>query len=77
MKEDIIKIIKILGVGYNEIIMDITLDLITINSIEFREPNNVYLHHYDDDLDYEIEFDSISIENQKIIFKEMNSLIYN
>jgi len=78
MKSELISLIRILGIGCNELIFDIDLEKVTINSIEFREPDEVYLHHFTDyGFDFEIEFDDISKKDQKTVCRELNALLYN
>lgn len=78
MKKEIINVIRILGVGYNEIILDIDLGFIVINSLEFVEPEDVILHHFtNDDVDIEINFDDIDIKSKKDIYQFLVSIIYN
>lgn len=78
MRDKIIQLIKILGIGVNELIIDIDLDSITINSIEWSQSDNkVFVHLFDDDYDIEMDFDDLSDENQEIIFKTLSQLIYN
>lgn len=78
MKSELVSLIRILGIGCTELVIDIDLERIVINSVEFREPDEVYLHHFTDyGFDFEIEFDDISLEDQKIVFWELKSLLYN
>ncbi len=78
MKKKVIQIIKILGIGLNELIVDIQLDTITINSIEWSPSDKkVYLHIFEDDLDIEMDFDDMSDENQQIILQKLSEIIYN
>jgi hypothetical protein len=78
MKNELISLIKILGLGLTELVIDIDLDYITINSIEYREPDEVWIHHFDNnDMDYEIEFDEIPNKYQRRIFNKIKSLLYN
>lgn len=78
MVNKIIQIIKILGIGVSELIIDIELDSITINSIEWvQSSNKVVVHIFDEDYDIEMDFDDLSDENQLIILKTLSALIYN
>lgn len=78
LKDKLIQIIKILGIGLNEIIIDIELDTITVNSIEWHPSDDkIYLHIFNDDLDIELDFDDASEENQIIIFKKLSQIAYN
>lgn len=78
MRVKIIQIIKILGIGVNELIIDIPLDSIIINSVEWSPSDNkVYVHSFDEDYDIEMDFDDLSDENQEIILKTLSQLIYN
>lgn len=79
MKKKVIQIIKILGIGLTELIVDIELDdSITINSVEWSPSDKkVYLHIFSDDLDIEMDFDDMSDGNQQIILQKLSELIYN
>lgn len=77
MKKELISLVKILGLGLTELVIDIDLDYITINSIEYRDPDEIWIHHFDNNLDYEIEFEEIPDNYQKRIFNEIKSLLYN
>ena len=78
MKDEIINIIRILGIGSNEILLDIDLTIVVTNSIEFREPDEIILHHFDkDDYDYELNYDDIDEVYQKLLWRSLSVLIYN
>jgi hypothetical protein len=78
MKKEIINIIKILGIGLNEIILDIDLGFFLVNSIEFREPNEIILHNFTDDgEDCEISYDDIEPKYKKHLWKLLSILLYN
>ncbi len=80
MKKEIENIIKILGIGLNELIIDIELDSVIINSIEWSPSDGkIYLHIFEDldDMDIEMDFDDLSKENQEIIFKSLSQITYN
>lgn len=77
MKGELIRIIKILGVGINEIIIEIKLDNnITINSIEL-DGENLYLHTFIEDFDSYVMFEDIELSDQKTIYNSLRSLLYN
>lgn len=76
MREDIINIVKILGIGCTEIIIDIEVGGLYIDTIELRD-GMVFLHHFKGDLDLEINFDDIEIKHQIEIHHILNSLLYN
>ncbi len=68
MKKKVIKLIHILGIGLSELIIDIELGFITINSIEWvKSENKVYLYVFDDESDMELsfDFDDLSKEDRK------------
>ena len=76
MKEELINNIKILGVGCDEIIIDIDLDIVIINSVELRD-DDIILHSFSNDLDFEIFFDDIDPKMKKRIYTAICSLLYN
>lgn len=78
MKEELINIIKILGIGCTEIIIDIETDFITINSVEYFEPDEIILHYFkDDELDIEINFDDLEYEYQRLVYNLLSIHLYN
>ena len=78
MKEDIINIIQILGIGLNEIVLDIDIGNFMVNSIEFIKPDEIVLHNLSEDgFDYEIYFDDIEEEQKKYIWTILSILLYN
>lgn len=77
MKKKVIDLIKILGVGINELIIDISFYDITFNSIEWcEEDDKLLLHLFENNLDYFFDFDKLKKEQQEIIYKEL-SILYN
>lgn len=73
---ELIRIIKILGVGCNEIVIDIDLSEFTINSIEIEE-NNIILHIFSGIIDFQINYDDLSPDDKVKIITSLKSLIYN
>jgi hypothetical protein len=77
MKKKVKDLIKILGIGLNELVIDINLDEVTFNSIEWDEENNkIILHKFEDDLDYEFDFEELTDDQQMMVYKIL-SVIYN
>jgi len=76
MKQDLIKIIKILGVDYKEILVDIQLDAIVINSLEI-DNNNIIVHVFSGDMDIEFLYDDLSNKNKITIYQFLTSMLYN
>ena len=79
MKNEIINMIKILGIGVLELVIDFDLDLGSFNSIEWDKTNNkIYLHIFeDDDLDIVQDFDDLSEEDQMSVYITLASILYN
>jgi hypothetical protein len=79
MKKKISQIIKIIGIGLTEIIINIEIDNVTINSIEWVQSNDkIYLHIFqDDNVDIEMDFDDLSEGNKFIVLKTLSEIIYN
>jgi hypothetical protein len=78
MKKDLINLVRILGIGYQEIMIDINLGFFLVDSIEFREPDDIILHHFDENsLDFELSFDDLENKDKKKIITIVNSLLYN
>jgi len=78
MKEEIINVIKILGIGVKELILDIDLGFFYVSSIEFIEPDEIILHSFeDDDTDVELNFDDLEEKHQKHLWLILSVLLYN
>ena len=77
MKTEVSKLVKILGITYSEIVIDIELKWATINTIEVRD-DDVILHVFiEDELDIEFSFDDIPEEDQKFILQFLRKYAYN
>lgn len=79
MRNDVIKLIKILGIGLTELVIDIPLDITTINSIEYdKNSDKIYIYIWtSDDLEIQIEFDDLSDKNKKIIHQSLSKIVNN
>jgi hypothetical protein len=80
MKRKISKIIKILGIGLTELVIDIDLSLGTFNSIEWiKSENKIWLHmfHEDDDIQISFDFDDLDKIDKYIIYTLLASIAYN
>ncbi len=77
MKKKVRDLIKILGIGLNELVIDFDLEDFTFNSIEWDEENNkIIRHRFEDDFDYELDFEELNDDQQLMIYKIL-SIIYN
>jgi len=77
MKNKIIKLIKLLGFGLNELLMDINIPMGEFDSVEWDiDLNKVYLHIFKDNLDIMVDFDELDEENQLELYKIL-AIIYN
>lgn len=78
MKKKVKDLIKITGIGLNELVIEIPLGDITFNSIEFvEESDKIILHKFEDeDLDYEFDFEDLDEEKQILVYKQL-SIVYN
>lgn len=80
MKKKVTKLIKILGIGLNELIIDMELSFITFNSIEWvKGENKIYLHILDayDDLELSFDFDDLSKEDKQEVYNILSAIAYN
>lgn len=77
IKKEIINSVLILGVGLKEIVLDIDLGFIMINSIEIRNSNEIILHSFIEDIDYEIQFIDLEQSYQHYIYQLITILVYN
>lgn len=78
MKNKIINLIKILGFGLTEIVIDIKLSVGDFHSIEWEKSSNkVYLHIFKSgDLDIMFDFDELEEEDQLKIYQNL-AIFYN
>jgi hypothetical protein len=76
MKEKVIELIQILGMGLNELVFDFEIDGVNFNSIEWVPgEDQVLLHIFEDDeIDYNCEFEGIDIDKQIKIYKLLSTL---
>jgi hypothetical protein len=75
LKRRVIKSIEMLGLGIKELVYDIKLSEITINSIEYdRLSNSIILHVFNDDLDMIYDFDSLSDNDKLEIIKVLDRI---
>jgi hypothetical protein len=78
MRDKVINLIKILGFGINELVIDIKISLGNFNSIEWDDvDDNVYLHIFEkDNYDLVMSFDDLSSDDQLKVYQTL-SIIYN
>lgn len=75
LKRRLIKLIKLLGLGMIELVYDIELSEIIINTIEYDKVNNlILLHVFNDELDMIYDFDSLPDSDKLIIIKSLDRI---
>lgn len=80
MKKKVINMIKILGIGLTELVMDITLSEATFNSIEWcPEDDIIWLHIFreDDDIQVSFDYEDLPEDDQLHIYMLLSSILYN
>lgn len=77
MKGEIIKILKILGIGCTELLIDIELKSFIINSIELLNNDKIILHVFVDDYDIEVDFDDVDDIEKMTIYQTLSPFLYN
>ena len=77
MKKELIKIIKIIGINYKEIIMDIKIGDIIYNTIEYVEPDTIILHSFYEKVDIETNWSELNTIQRKEILKYLKPFLYN
>jgi len=75
-RENLLDLISILSVGYNEILIDITISDVTINSIEI-DGDDILCHTFNGEFDTFLYYDDLSDSDQKIIQMTLSVLLYN
>ena len=68
MKRKLAKVIRILGIGLNELVIDIETSVAIFNSIEWSKSEDIQLT---------FDFDDLDIIDQYIIFSLLSSIAYN
>ena len=78
MKNKIVQLIKILGIGINELVLNINLDCGSFESIEWnKEEDKIYLHIFEDeDIDITFDFEELSEEDQLKLYQIL-AIFYN
>ena len=78
MRNKVSEIIRILGFGLNEIVMNLPLDIGRFDSIEYdKDSDKVYLHIFEkNDIDIIFDFDELSEPDQLKIYS-MLAIYYN
>jgi hypothetical protein len=80
MKRKVAKVIRILGIGLNELVIDIETSIAIFNSIEWsKSENKIWLHIFHDEEDIEITFDFDDLDDfdKYIIYNLLSSIAYN
>ena len=78
MKKELIKIIKIVGINFNEIFVEInTGNGVVYNSIEYVEPNGIRLHIITENMDIESLWEDLTIAQKREVVKAVRPLLYN
>jgi len=78
MKEKVVDLIRILGIGLNELVFDFEIDGVKFNSIEWLpEEDVVLLHIFEDETDMHCDFENIDIDKQIKVYKLLSSFIIN
>jgi hypothetical protein len=77
MKDKVIVLIKVLGMGFNELVIDIDLGELVFNSIEWdKEEDCILLHIFEDDIDYTIDFEDLTDKQQYSVYRQL-SFVWN
>lgn len=80
MKRKVTKMIRIMGIGLTELIIDLDLGIATFNSIEYvKEDNKIYLNIFQEDEDIELsyDFDDLDKEDKYLVYLYLASILYN
>ena len=68
-KKNLVSLIKYLGITIDEVVVDIIVDEVVFNSIEWRRKGNqVILHKFIDKFDYEFNYDELPNRLKKEIY---------
>ena len=78
-KDEVIKLVKILGIGLNELVITINLDGIIIDTIEYdKKTNKLFVNAWvTDEMEIQINYDDLNEKNQMMIYYTLSSLVNN
>lgn len=79
MKKEVIKAVRIMGVGTNELIMDFDLSIGFFNSIEWiPEENKIWLHMFTDgDFQLSVDWNDLDYDDRLDVYVVIRSILYN
>lgn len=79
MKREVIKAIRIMGVGTTEILMDFSLSVGFFNSIEWiKSDNRIVLHMFTlNDFDLSVDWSDLSRDDKLEVYVVLCSILYN
>ena len=79
MKKEVVKAIRIMGVGTTEILMDFSLSVGFFNSIEWvKHDNRVVLHMFAfNDFDLSVDWSDLSRDDKLEVYVVLRSILYN
>jgi len=79
MKDKVIDLIRLLGVGFNELVFEFEIDGVDFNSIEWLPDEDLVLLHIfeDDETDIYCDFEGIDIDKQIKVYKLLLSILNN
>lgn len=72
--------IRIMGIGLTELVIDIDLSIATFNSIEYvKSENKIYLNIFQEDEDIELtyDFDDLDKDDKYLVYILLASILYN
>lgn len=77
MKDKIVDLIRLLGIGLNELVFDFEIDGVKFNSIEWLPESDVVLLHIfeDDETDLHCDFENLDIDKQIKVHKILSSFL--
>lgn len=79
MKKEVIKAIRIMGVGTTELLMDFSLSVGYFDSIEWiKSDNRIVLHMFaQNDFDLSVDWEDLSHDDKLEVFVVLRSILYN
>jgi hypothetical protein len=77
-EEDLLKIIKILTVDCEELLIEIDLGPIVVNSIEVdKSTGSIIIHQFKGDFDIEMLYRDLDFKYQEIVYRHLSQCLYN
>lgn len=77
MKKEIINIIKLVGINFKEIIVDIQIGDVIYHSVQLLDEKSIILHSFQEKSNIECNWNNLTIAQKKKVLKTLKPFLYN